>query len=129
MLGVEESLAARLLQERGLSGSAVREKVATFEHGFKEAADPIVISSRMDVRGERAKATLQSFLAGLKSLKSEDLIDFFAEQAHLTDASGARWNREGFLRIVKCYSPLTPRRMLRLLSKLRLPKRMGAESS
>jgi hypothetical protein len=98
MLGAEGSLAARLLQAKGLNVTAVREKVAMFEGSIKEAADPIVISSRMDVRGEPAKATLQSFLAGLKSLNSKDLIDFFAEHAYLIDASGARWDREGILK-------------------------------
>ena len=101
MLGVEGSLAARLLQARGLKAAAVREKVAKdfrSNVGVKEASGGVVISSDIGLRGEAAKATLQSFLVGLKSLKSEDLIDFFAEHAHLTDASGARWDREGILK-------------------------------
>jgi hypothetical protein len=38
--------------------------------------------------------TLNSFLAGLKWLNSEDLISFFAKNAEFIDASGKRWNRE-----------------------------------
>jgi hypothetical protein len=41
-----------------------------------------------------ALLTLDSFLAGLKWLKSDDLISFFAQSAEVIDASGKRWNRE-----------------------------------
>jgi len=41
-----------------------------------------------------AIATLDSFLAGLKWLSSEELISFFAKNAEFIDASGKRWNRE-----------------------------------
>jgi len=41
-----------------------------------------------------ASLTLDSFLAGLKWLKSEELISFFAKNAHFIDTSGKRWNRE-----------------------------------
>jgi hypothetical protein len=35
---------------------------------------------------------LNSFLAGLKSLTSEELIEFFTTTAGFVDASGKRWN-------------------------------------
>lgn len=38
------------------------------------------------------------FLAGLKTLNSEALIEFFAKNAQLTDASGRRSDREEILR-------------------------------
>src|SRR5712664_2087370 len=41
-----------------------------------------------------ASLTLDSFLAGLKWLKSEELISFFAKNAEFIDVSGERWNRE-----------------------------------
>jgi Clp amino terminal domain, pathogenicity island component len=98
MLGAEGSLAARLLQTKGLNVTVVREKVAMFEGSVEETRGGVIISSHMDLRGEPAKATLHVFLAGLKTMKSEDLIDFFAEHAYVIDASGARWDREGILK-------------------------------
>jgi hypothetical protein len=87
MLGVEGSLAARLLRERGLKLAAIREQLANAAGSLnrKAPAEPS--------RG--AIATLDSFLAGLKWLNSEDLISFFVENAEFIDASGKRWNREG----------------------------------
>jgi hypothetical protein len=43
---------------------------------------------------KRAVDTLASFLAGLKWLKAEDLLVFFAENAQFVDIYGNRWNRE-----------------------------------
>jgi hypothetical protein len=86
ILGVEGSLAAQLLQARGVKAAAVREHVA------KASESP-----RVRVKGardEQAQLTLERFLAGLKSLKSEDLIEFFANNAQFIDATGRRWNRE-----------------------------------
>jgi hypothetical protein len=82
MLGVEGSLAARVLQARGLRANAVREKIAK---EFQSAASVVRLPG---------KSTLDSFLAGLKSLRAEDLIEFFAARSQLTDASGRGWNRE-----------------------------------
>jgi hypothetical protein len=47
------------------------------------------------LRDDGSKSTLQNFLAGLKNLKSEDLIEFFAQNAQFIDASGRRWDHEG----------------------------------
>ena len=87
MLRVEGSLAARLLRQRGLKPEAIREQLAKA---------PGSVSLKAPSEPNRgAIATLDSFLAGLKWLNSEDLISFFAENAEFIDASGKRWNREG----------------------------------
>ena len=44
------------------------------------------------------QVTLEAFLAGLKSLNSERLIDFFAKNARFIDASGQQWNHEEILK-------------------------------
>ena len=79
---LEGSLAARLLQERGLKLGAIRESLAKTAHPSPS------------VERRSGAITLDSFLAGLKSLNSEDLISFFAENAEFIDASGKQWNRE-----------------------------------
>jgi hypothetical protein len=86
MLRVEGSLAARLLRERDLKPEAIREKLA-------KAPDYVSPKALAEPRG-RAIATLDSFLAGLKWLNSEELISFFAKNAEFIDASGKRWNHE-----------------------------------
>src|SRR6202451_2935321 len=89
MLGVEESLAAKLLEARGLRAATVREKVAT---DFRPAAR---VAERPH---ESGRSTLESFVAGLKSLNSEGLIDFFAQRARFIDAEGRDWQREEIFR-------------------------------
>jgi hypothetical protein len=86
MLRVEGSLAARLLRERDLKPEAIREKLA-------KAPDYVSPKAPAEPR-RRAIATLDSFLAGLKWLNSEELILFFAKNAEFIDASGKRWNHE-----------------------------------
>jgi hypothetical protein len=39
-------------------------------------------------------STLEDFLSGLKKYNSEQLLPFFAKNAHFVDASGKPWNRE-----------------------------------
>ena len=85
VLGVEGSLAARLLQARGLKAAAVREKIG------EDFRSTVSVKERRD---EEARDALQNFLDGLKSLNSEQLIGFFAENAQFMDASGRRWDRE-----------------------------------
>ncbi len=86
MLGVEGSLAAKLLREMGLKPEAIRVQLAKA---------PGFVSVRVSAEPSRgAIATLDSFLAGLKWLNSEELIPFFAKNAEFIDASGKRWNRE-----------------------------------
>jgi hypothetical protein len=85
MLRVEGSLAAKLLGKRGLKPEAIREQLARA---------PSSVSLRVSAEpGRGAIATLDRFLAGLKSLNSKELISFFAKNAELIDASGKRWNR------------------------------------
>ena len=86
LIRVEGSLAAKLLRKRGLKPEAIREQLA------KTPGSVSVRASAEPSRG--AIATLDSFLAGLKWLSSEELISFFAKNAEFIDASGKRWNRE-----------------------------------
>lgn len=86
ILRMEGSLAAGLLQARGVKAAAVREQLA-------EAS----LSSGVNIKGprdEKAKLKLDSFLAGLKWHKAEELIEFFGKKAQFIDVSGKRWNRE-----------------------------------
>jgi hypothetical protein len=85
MLGVEGSLAAKLLEARGVRAATVREKVAT---DFRAAT---LVVERPH---EGGRSTLESFVAGLESLNSEGLIEFFAERARFIDAAGKYWTRE-----------------------------------
>jgi ATP-dependent Clp protease ATP-binding subunit ClpA len=86
LLGVEGSLAARLLQARGLTVAAVRERLAS-----PSRRGSIVID---DSHVDQAKLMLDTFLAGLKCRKAEESIEFFARNAQFIDVSGRRWNRE-----------------------------------
>jgi Clp amino terminal domain, pathogenicity island component/SnoaL-like domain len=85
MLGVEKSLAAQLLLARGLKATEVRERLA------KTFRTTVITKERQD---DKARLTLESFLAGLKTNKADELIDFFAPNAQLIDVFGKRWNRE-----------------------------------
>src|ERR1700677_3288683 len=109
MLGVEGSLATKLLQARGLRAATVREKVAT---DFRPVA-PVVGQPH-----ESGRSTLESFVAGLKGLNSEGLIEFFAARPRFIDADGRDWQREEIPRTVKSCSRITPRRTLLLSSRL-----------
>jgi hypothetical protein len=86
MLRVEGSLAAKLLRKRGLNPEAIREQLAKAPGSvrLRALAEPS--------RG--AITTLESFLSGLKSLKAEELISFFAKNAVFIDAAGKRWHNQ-----------------------------------
>jgi Clp amino terminal domain, pathogenicity island component len=87
IFGVEGSLAAKLLRKWALNPEAIREQLAKVPGSFsllRALAEPS--------RG--AITTLESFLSGLKSLRSEELISFFAKNAVFIDAAGKRWNHE-----------------------------------
>jgi hypothetical protein len=86
LLRVEGSLAARVLRARGLKPEAIREQLAKAPDSISRKA-PAEPSSG-------AIAILDSFLARLKSLNSQELPSFFATNAEFIDASGKRWNRE-----------------------------------
>lgn len=85
ILRAETSLAARLLQSKGFKASAVRERLS------KTSLPAGVLKIRQD---PHARLKLDSFLAGLKWCKAEELIDFFAQNAQFIDVFGKRWNRE-----------------------------------
>jgi Clp amino terminal domain, pathogenicity island component len=86
MLGVERSLAARLLQGRGVKAAEVRVRLT-------KTSRPSTVNIE-ERRDEGAKLALDSFLAGLKEYKAEELIEFFAQNAQFTDVFGKHWNRE-----------------------------------
>lgn len=86
LLGVEGSVAARLLQARGLTVAAVRGRLA-------ETSLPAGVSVKIR-QDPHARLKLDTFLAGLKWHKAEELIEFFAQNAQFIDVFGKRWNRE-----------------------------------
>jgi uncharacterized protein (TIGR02246 family) len=83
ILGVEGSLAARLLRERGLRPQAIRELLA------KNPGSASLKAPAKPSRG--AIEALDSFLAGLKWYDWEQLAPFFAQNTHFVDSSGKRW--------------------------------------
>ena len=87
ILLVDTSLAAQILISRGLKPRAIQDQVAKAPGRQYEATATI-----------SGQITLEAFLAGHKSLNSEQLIDFFAKNAEYIDASGQQWNREGILK-------------------------------
>lgn len=91
LLREEKSLAANLLRARGLSAASVRGALTK-----APGASPDV-SSEEKYR-EVPKAALDNFLAALKSNNAQDLIEFFAKNAQVTDVFGKRWNRDETLK-------------------------------
>jgi len=85
LLRVEDSLAGKILQARGVRVATLREQVA------KASVESINVQPKST---KRAMTTLDSFLAGLKWHKAEELFTFFAENAQFVDVHGKRWNRE-----------------------------------
>jgi hypothetical protein len=83
ILRVDSSLAAQVLISRGLKRDSIQEQIANALNARYEATPTV-----------SAQVTFETFLAGLKSLNSEQLIDCFAENAEFIDTSGQRWNRE-----------------------------------
>jgi hypothetical protein len=86
LLGTEGSFAARLLEARGLTAVALRDRLAK-----TPGAGDISVKIEQD---PNARLKLDSFLAGLKSHKAEELLEFFAQNAQFIDVFGKRWNRE-----------------------------------
>lgn len=83
ILRIEGSPTAQILIARGLKPEPILEQFAKGPRPKKQHQD--TTSGSM---------TLESFLSGLKSLNSEELISFFARNAQFIDASGKRWNRD-----------------------------------
>jgi ATP-dependent Clp protease ATP-binding subunit ClpA len=82
ILRVENCLAAQILVARGLKQGSLHEEIT-------KARPPQTPAPTAE-----GLITLESFLGGLKRLKSDELIDYFAESAEFIDVSGQRWNRE-----------------------------------
>ena len=83
ILRAETSLAAQVLMARGLKTGPILEQLA-------KAPSP----KYQNEDATSALLTLESFLSGLKSRNSEELISLFAKNAQFIDASGKRWNRD-----------------------------------
>lgn len=83
ILRVETSTAAQILISHGLKLGLIEQKVSRGPSAKDE-----------DRATTAASITFDSFLAGFKCLKSDDLIDFFAKNAAYIDATGKTWNRE-----------------------------------
>jgi len=106
ILRVEKSLAAQILMARGLEAGPIQEQMEDLRYlrDWNSTAERKKHTTVFDRTRTRTRAisgaslTLDSFLAGLSRLKSEDLINFFAQNAECIDASGKRWNREEIVR-------------------------------
>ncbi len=83
ILRVETSLAAQILIARGVKPGSIQEH-------FAKTPSP----KHQNKTRTGASLTLESFLAGLKWLNSEELISFFAKNAEFVDSSGKKWTRE-----------------------------------
>jgi len=93
LLGIlreEKCFAARLLLGRGVEIRTIRNRLAQSTPS-DEAIGDVEAGSDNKAGGF---PTLESFLSGLKSLNSDNLISFFAKNAQFIDSSGKRWNRD-----------------------------------
>jgi hypothetical protein len=81
ILHLQDSLAAKLLMNRGAKPNAIREQIA--KGSAPGAANPRIVTG--------ALTTLDSFLAALKKGDSGQLADFFHDKGQFIDSSGKRW--------------------------------------
>jgi Clp amino terminal domain, pathogenicity island component len=86
LLRVEGSLAGKILQAKGVKVATLRTQMAEVSRAESRNVQP--------ESSKRAMDTLESFLAGLKWQKAEELMIFFAENSQFVDVHGKRWNRE-----------------------------------
>ena len=84
LLGVKGSFAAQILHARGLRLAEIRGQL------LKEA-DSASVKTRPR---NAALSKLQEFRGGFKEHNSEQLLSFFAKNAHFVDASGKAWDRK-----------------------------------
>lgn len=84
MLRMQDSLAAEILQARGLKLATLREELSKFEGPALTAGKPPVEKAVL--------LRLESFLSGLKWHSVDELTPFFAENAVLIDVFGKSWN-------------------------------------
>src|SRR5262249_23109337 len=108
MLRIENSLAARLLRERGVKPQVVREELAKSPPSSVAMTGSRAVSYEFEIRpypSLPATATLDSFLAGLKKDRSwETLAHFFAKDSQIVDCTGKRW--QGLEEIEKRFEAL-----------------------
>jgi ATP-dependent Clp protease ATP-binding subunit ClpA len=81
ILGVKDSLAAKLLTARGARAGAIRDQIA------KHSA-PVAPSAQL---AKGVLLAIDGFLATLKGGSSEQLAAFFDERGQFVDSSGKRW--------------------------------------
>jgi len=86
LLRLDDSLAGAVLHGRGVRPETIREQLAKVARAESMSVQPKPRKGAMD--------TLESFLAGLKWQKAEELLNFFAENSRFVDVHGKRWNRE-----------------------------------
>lgn len=101
MLHVEGSLAAQILQTKGLRLVTLREELSKGSVPTSDEPAPVQRQlAKLQVPMYHATArisasmVLDSFLAGLRWLSSDELISMFAKNGVFIDALGKRWNRE-----------------------------------
>jgi ATP-dependent Clp protease ATP-binding subunit ClpC len=92
ILRMEGSLAAQILQGRGLKLAEIREQLPKIAGGTIKTQ-----------RQTSALAKLEDFLSGLKRYGSEELLPFFAKNANFVDATGKVRNREEIGKHLKLY--------------------------
>ena len=98
LLGVEGSLAAQILHGRGLRLAEIRGQLLTraaqieqLAQIWRKEADSASVQTQPR---NAALSRLQEFLGGFKRHNSEELLPFFATNAHFVDASGKAWDRK-----------------------------------
>jgi hypothetical protein len=85
MLGIPNSLAARLLVERGADVQAIRKQI-----GEASDAGERYETDRASQDLEEATATANSFLAGIKAPNWGDMASFFVTNSQIVDWAGKR---------------------------------------
>ena len=98
MLRAERSLAAQILEGKGLKPADIREQLA----------EPAVAGNVQARQTRHALSRWCAFLAGRKWQKAEDLLPFFAMNARFVDVRGRQWNRKeiekGFVALFAPYA-------------------------
>jgi ATP-dependent Clp protease ATP-binding subunit ClpA len=91
LLGAEGSLAAQILHARGLRLAEIRGQLLKEAAVFRRGAESASVQTQPP---NAALSRLQEFLGGFKEHNSEELLPFFAKNAHFVDASGKAWDRK-----------------------------------
>lgn len=115
ILRMEGSLAAQILQARGLRLEKIREELAKIAVAAALRTAP---PTQHSVRAPSffALSRLDEFLAGLKWHKAEDLLPFFSGNARFVDVQGKQWNRAEIEKEFVALFARTQRKMPRISS-------------